>query len=125
MTVPHPAPNPKPVVGPLGLERTTLSMRAQNALRNDNITTVQDLRACLALEESPVHYLSQLPNVGARTAREIIDYLYAPEAHQRLLVEQRCVEERWRIKYYAKLSQDAETKLAELEAELKQQEQRK
>jgi replication-associated recombination protein RarA len=62
--------------------------------------------------------------VGARTAREIIDYLYAPEAHQRLLVEQRCVEERWRIKYYAKLSQDAETKLAELEAELKQQEQR-
>ena len=109
--------------GPLRVLRADLSARSQGAVMDGTgVRSVEALRDLLATKEDALQYLLECPTVGEKMAKETLAYLYGPEAYQRLVLEQRRNVYRRRMNYYAKLSQDAEKQMVEIEAELKQQE---
>ena len=113
------------------IEDTPLSERAIYVITHRlQVRTVAALRARLERETDIMRMLLRIPNMGQRTAEEIITYVYTPKLHTLLALEKRRKRYIWAIEHHAILSErnvrrlaevDAELKI-ELEAELKQQE---
>jgi radical SAM superfamily enzyme with C-terminal helix-hairpin-helix motif len=113
------------------IKDTPLSERAIYVITHTlQVHTVAALRARLEREADIMRMLLRIPNMGHKTAQEIITYVYTPKLHALLALQRRrkrCLSE---IDNYARQGArsvrllaevDAELKI-ELEAELKQQE---